>query len=151
MDASLIAFLLDFAVKFSELPAVAPSDLPPIRAVSRSEMRALACDDAQAACDQIVALFDAEHYVIVYLQTLDLESAEDNSFLLHELVHVLQFRSRGASMYENCNALLQTEAQAYRAQNAYLRREGRLMQVGAMLGATTCAARNPIAAGRTTF
>jgi hypothetical protein len=149
MDASLIAFLLELAVKFTGLPAVPAEQLPPLRAVSRSEMRAIACGEAPAGCGQIVALFDADRYGIFYLDTLDLQDAQDNSFLLHEIVHVLQYRHSGsAAMYASCEALLATEAQAYRAQNAYLRREGRLMQVGAALQATTCAANNAIAAGR---
>jgi hypothetical protein len=149
MDASLIAFLLDLAVKFTGLPAVPADQLPPLRAVSPSEMRTIACGDAPAGCGQIVALFDTDRYGIFYLDTLDLQDAQDNSFLLHEIVHVLQYRHGGsAAMYANCEALLDTEAQAYRAQNAYLRREGRLMQVGAVLQATTCAANNAIAAGR---
>lgn len=148
MDASLIAFLLELAVRFTGLPAVPADQLPPLRAVSRAAMRAIACGDAPAGCGEVVALFDADEYRIFYLDTLDLQDAEDNSFLLHEIVHVLQYRQSGAAMYEGCDALLSTEAQAYRAQNAYLRREGRLTRVGAVLRATTCAANNAVAAGK---
>jgi len=148
MDASLIAFLLELAVKFTGLPAVPVDQLPPLRAVSRAEMRAIACGDAPAGCGEVVALFDADRYGIFYLDMLDPQDADDNSFLLHEIVHVLQYRQSGAAMYASCDALLSTEAQAYRAQNAYLRREGRLMQVGAVLQATTCAANNAVAAGK---
>jgi hypothetical protein len=148
MDASLIAFLLELAVKFTGLPAVPADQLPPLQAISRAQMRATVCGDAPAGCGEVVALFDADAYRILYLDTLDPQDAEDNSFLLHELVHVLQYRRSGAAMYASCEALLNTEAQAYRAQNAYLRREGRLLQVGAVLQATTCAANNAIAAGK---
>jgi hypothetical protein len=148
MDASLVAFLLELAVKFTGLPGLPADGLPPLQAVSRSQMRAIACGDSPAGCGQIVALFDADRYRIVYLDTLDLQDAEDNSFLLHEIVHALQYRQRGAAMYADCEALLATEAQAYRAQNAYLRREGRLMQFGDVLQATTCAAKVAIGAGK---
>jgi hypothetical protein len=148
MDSSLVAFLLALAVKFSGLPAVPEDQLPPVRAVSQDEMRTIACGDAAAACGAIVALFDADRYRIFYLDTLDLQDADDNSFLLHEIVHVLQYKQSGAAMYATCEALLETEAQAYRTQNAYLRREGRLMQVGAVLQSTTCAADNAVPAGK---
>ena len=148
MDASLIAFLLDLAVKFTGLAAMPVDQLPPLQAVSRSQMRSISCGEPKAGCGEDVALFDPDRYRIFYLGTLDLQDAEDNSFLLHEFVHVLQHRRAGAAMYASCAALLDTEAQAYRAQNAYLRREGRLMQVGAVLQATTCAASNAVAAGR---
>jgi hypothetical protein len=148
MDASLVALLLELAVKFTGLPSMPLEQLPPLQAVSRGQMRAIACTDAPARCGEVVALFDADRYRILYLDTLDLQDSEDNSFLLHEFVHVLQHQQAGAAMYASCAALLDTEAQAYRAQNAYLRHEGRLMQVGAVLQATTCAANNPLAAGR---
>jgi hypothetical protein len=148
MDASLIAFLLELAVKFSGLPAMPAEQLPPLLPISKFQMQAIVCRDASAGCDGIVALFDDAGQKIFYLDTLDLDSADDNSFLLHEIVHALQYRQIGAAMYADCDALLRTEAQAYRAQNAYLRREGRLMQTGAVLRISSCASGKVIAAGR---
>jgi len=98
-------------------------------------------------CSQIVALFDSDQYRILYLDTLNLEDAADNSFLLHELVHVLQYQRSGPAMYASCPALVRTEAQAYRAQNAYLRREGRLMQVGQILERVACDEAGAVVAG----
>jgi hypothetical protein len=148
MDASLVPYLLDLAVRFTGLPALPPDQLPQLQAVSHVQMTAAVCADAAPGCEGVVAIFDPDRDRILYLETLDLEDADDNSFLLHEIVHVLQYRQDGSAIYANCQALLRTEAQAYRAQNAYLRHEGRLMQVGAVLQATTCAGADPSAAGR---
>lgn len=139
MDSALLAFLLDMAVKFSGLPAMPVEQLPPMRAVSSRDMRRIVCADDPASCRNLQAVFDTEGYRILYLDTLELENASDNSFLVHELVHVLQYRRDGDAIYADCRALLRTESQAYRAQNAYLQREGQLLRVGDMLRFTTCA------------
>lgn len=146
MDSALIAFLLDMAVKFTGLPAIPPSELPPFQAVSRGEMQRLVCPEEAPSCGAIVALFDTDRYRILYLESLDPENAADNSFLMHEIVHVLQYHQRGEAIYADCSALLSTEGQAYRAQNAYLRREGQLMRVGEVLRFTTCASDRAVAA-----
>lgn len=146
MDSALIAFLLDMAVKFTGLPAIPPSELPPFQAVSRAEMQRLVCPEAAPSCGAIVALFDTDRYRILYLENLDPENAADNSFLMHEIVHVLQYHQRGEAIYADCSTLLKTEGQAYRAQNAYLRREGQLMRVGEVLRFTTCASDRAVAA-----
>jgi hypothetical protein len=41
-DASLTAFLLELAVKFSGLPPMPVEQLPPLQAISRGQMKALA-------------------------------------------------------------------------------------------------------------
>lgn len=146
MDTALVAFLLDMAVKFSGLPPIPVDALPAFQPVSRAEMQRRVCPEAAPGCGAIVALFDTDQYRILYLEQLDLDNAADNSFLVHEIVHVLQFRQRGESIYADCSALLRTEGQAYRAQNAYLRREGQLMRVGEVLRFTTCAADRTVAA-----
>lgn len=139
MDSALIAFLLEMAVKLSGLPPVPLEQLPPLQALDPQALQERACPGARGDCRGLVALFDSRSYRILYLDTLDLDSAEDNSFLLHEIVHVLQYRREGDAMYRDCSALLRTEGQAYGVQNAYLRREGRLLRVGGMLRHSTCA------------
>lgn len=146
MDTALVAFLLDMAVKFSGLPPIPAEALPAFQPVSRAEMQRRVCPEAAPGCGAIVALFDTDQYRILYLEHLDLDNPADNSFLVHEIVHVLQYQQRGESIYADCNALLRTEGQAYRAQNAYLRREGQLMRVGEVLRFTTCGADRAVAA-----
>lgn len=149
MDTALIAFLLDMAVKFSGLPPIPVETLPPFEPVSRAEMQRLVCPEDAPGCGAIVALFDTDHYRILYLNQLDLDNPTDNSFLMHELVHVLQYHQKGEAIYADCTTTLGTEAAAYRAQNAYLRREGQLMRVGEVLRFTTCAGDRAVAAHAT--
>ncbi|MBL8484197.1 MAG: hypothetical protein JNJ60_18515 [Rhodocyclaceae bacterium] len=141
MDTALITFLLELAIKFSGLPSMAVEQLPSFERVSRAEMHHTVCPESQAdhGCAGIMAVFDTERNRILYLDTLDLEKPADNSFLLHEIVHALQYRQHGTAIYADCAALLATEQQAYAAQNAYLRREGVFMRVGEVLRYTTCA------------
>jgi hypothetical protein len=146
MDATLVAFLLELAVKFTGLPAIPLNELPEFQRVSRAEMQRVVCAEEETGCRNIVALFDTDRFRILYLDTLNLDNPSDNSFLLHELVHALQYRRGGEAIYADCRALLRTEAQAYRAQNAYLRREGQFMRVGEVLRFTTCAADPKVAA-----
>ena len=146
MDTALIAFLLDMAVKFTGLPPVPVEALPSFQAVSRAEMQARICPEEVSGCGAIVALFDTDQYRILYLEQLDPENPADNSFLIHEIIHVLQYHQKGEAIYADCTTLLQTEGQAYRAQNAYLRRAGQLMRVGEVLRFTTCAGDRAVAA-----
>lgn len=145
MDTALIAFLLDMAVKFTGLPAIPVEDMPPFLPVSRAEMQRLVCPEAAPGCGAIVALFDTDRYRILYLEQLDVDNPADNSFLMHEIVHVLQFHQKGEAIYADCTTTLRTEGEAYRAQNSYLRREGQLMRVGEVLRFTTCAADRAVA------
>ena len=146
MDTTLITFLLDMAVKFTGLPAIPVEAMPDLQPVSRAEMQRRVCPEEAPGCGAIVALFDTDNYRILYLDQLDLDNPADNSFLVHEIVHVLQYHQKGEAIYADCTTLLRTEGQAYRAQNAYLRREGQLMRVGEVLRFTTCAADQAVAA-----
>jgi len=80
---------------------------------------------------------------ILISDELDLQESSDNSFLLHELVHVLQFRYQSGSTFASCEDTLKSEREAYRAQNAYLRRQGRLERYGDMLMHVSCAPVQP--------
>lgn len=146
MDTALVAFLLDMAVKFTGLPSIPVEAMPVFQPVSRAEMQRRVCPEEAPSCGAIVALFDTDNYRILYLDQLDLDNPTDNSFLMHEIVHVLQYQQKGETIYADCNSTLRTEAEAYRAQNAYLRREGQLMRVGEVLRFTTCAADHAVAA-----
>ena len=139
MNADLLAYLLAAAVKLSGLPGMPVDQLPPIRIVSAGYISSEVCPDDKAGCGNLVALFDTEHYVILVRDTLDMEKTLDNSFLLHELVHVLQFKSRGPDIFKDCPTSMRTEAEAYKAQNAYLKREGQFARFGEILRFTTCA------------
>ena len=138
MDSSLIAFLLAVAVRATGLPAVPESELPPFVPLAPQELERQICPDAGNGCKGIAAYFDALHYRILYRDTLDLDEPLDHSYLLHEIVHVLQHRQVGNAMYADCWAMLQSEGQAYRVQNNYLRANDQLAYVGGMLRTASC-------------
>lgn len=138
IDANLLAYLLGAAVKFSGLPAIPAAQLPPIRSVPAEYISSKVCPDEKNGCKGLVAVFDTDDYVILVRDSLDLETTFDNSFLLHELVHVLQFKSRGADIFKDCPTSIRTESEAYRAQNAYLRHEGQFARFGEGLRFASC-------------
>jgi hypothetical protein len=138
INANLLAYLLSAAVKFSGLPAIPVAQLPPIRLVSTEDISNKVCPDDKNRCANLVAIFDTADYVILVRDSLDLESTFDNSFLVHELVHVLQFKSRGADIFKDCPTSIRTESVAYKAQNAYLQREGQFARLGEGLRFATC-------------
>lgn len=139
MDTALIAFLLAAAVRITGLPALSVEELPAFVALPAEELERQVCPAGDDGCHGIAAYFDSLRYRILYRDSLSPEEPLDHSFLLHEIVHVLQHRQYGNAMYADCRALRATEAQAYRAQNTYLRAAGELVQVGGMLRVATCA------------
>lgn len=138
-NAELLSFLLSAAASLSGYPAIPVAELPPIRAVAPDAIASAVCPDAPAGCSGIAATFETEAYEILIRDTLDLEDTADNSFLLHEIVHVLQWKARGDAIFQDCRTTLATEGEAYRAQNAYLKREGQFLRFGEMLAYTQCA------------
>ncbi|MGH8728039.1 MAG: hypothetical protein ACREV9_07755 [Burkholderiales bacterium] len=128
------------AARFSGYPEIDVEALPPARVLKASEIAALVCPKDPQNCEGIVATFETERYEILIRDSLDLDDAADNSFLLHELGHVLHWKARGDAIFEDCSEALRTEAEAYRAQNAYLKREGQFLRFVEMLMFTTCAA-----------
>lgn len=114
--------------------------LPPVRVLHEVEIAALVCPKDPEHCEGIVATFETERYEILIRDSLNLENPADNSFLLHEIVHVLQWKARGDAIFKDCPEALRTEIEAYRVQNAYLKREGQFLRFGEMLMFTTCAA-----------
>ncbi|MFZ5504068.1 MAG: hypothetical protein ACOY7P_01120 [Pseudomonadota bacterium] len=139
VSQELLAFLVDLAAKLSGYPPIPVDALPPVQVLSEAELAKAVCPDAAAGCTNIAATFETEHYVIYVRDTLDLENAADNSFLLHELVHVLQHKARGDAIFADCPTTLKTETEAYQAQNAYLKREGQFLRFGEALGFMSCA------------
>lgn len=139
IDSELLVFLLAAAVKHSGLPAVPVNDLPPIHVVPAAIIAGKVCPENPGGCTNLVATFETDEYVILIRDTLDLETAMDNSFLLHELVHVLQYKARGAEIFKDCPTSMRTETEAYKAQNAYLKKEGQFARFGEVLSFTSCA------------
>lgn len=125
MEQELLRHLLAAAISLSGLPPVDIADLPPILRLSHAEMTREVCPEDPQNCRGMASFYDIERQRILIDEALDLSVPEQNSFVVHELVHVLQFKQRGDKMYEDCVESTKTEAQAYEVQNAYLHQAGR--------------------------
>ncbi len=139
MDTQLAAYLLSAAVKVSGLPPVPLESLPEFIAMPSSMLKAEACKEKVANCRGIVALYDMERNRVLYRDDLNVDDPSDNSFLVHELVHVLQYAQGGDAIYKDCPSLVQTERAAYAAQNMYLHAQGQLLRVGRIMQFARCA------------
>ena len=140
-DHDLMAYLLGAATSFSGYPSIPVHEAPPVVQLSPAELNRTVCPDDLGSCRSIVAVFETDDYVIYLRDDLDLDNPADNSFLVHELVHVLQYRQQGDAIFADCERTLRTETEAYRAQNRYLKREGQFLRVGASLAFMACSGR----------
>jgi len=138
MDSQLVAYLMDAAVRITGLPAVPAEALPEFVALPPSVIHQEACKEQMPSCRGIVALYDMEHNRVLYREDLDMDNDADNSFIVHELVHVLQYHYAGEAIYADCPALVRTERAAYAAQNTYLQRQGQLLRVGRIMQMVSC-------------
>lgn len=135
---ALTATLLAFAVQFSGLPGIDSREVPPVVAVTEENLASLVCPEKPAGCRTLAALFDTESYRILMLDSLDADNPLHHSFLVHELVHVLQFRRFGHARFATCQDVLSSEYQAYAVQNAFLRQHGIFWREGRMLRYARC-------------
>ncbi|QID19325.1 hypothetical protein G3580_17910 [Nitrogeniibacter mangrovi] len=139
MDTQLVAYLMHAAVKITGLPDIPDDALPQFVALPAQQLQAEACEERMPSCRGIVALFDMERNRVLYRDDLDLDNPSDNSFIVHELVHVLQYHQAGNAIYADCPALIRTERAAYAAQNTYLSHQGQLLRVGRIMRFARCA------------
>lgn len=140
MDPSyeLLTQLLAAAIQLSGLPAIHVSELPPIVMLPRRVLNETVCSSAPVRCSGLIAAFDTQRYRIVVDEKLDFGDPDDDSFLVHEFVHVLQFKQSGSVGFTSCNAIVKSEREAYAAQDLYLREHGRLGQYGVNMRFTRC-------------
>ncbi len=124
LSAELLAKLLAAAIRYSSLPAIDVADLPPIEQLSAQALSEKVCPDEPARCSTMAALFDTEGYRIYLRDSLNPADPMDNSFIVHELVHVLQYRKHGPEYFTDCHRRIDSENQAYFVQNNYLGEEG---------------------------
>jgi hypothetical protein len=134
----ILTQLLSVAIRFSGLPAIHVSELPPVVMLPRAELNKTVCSAAPVRCAGLIAAFDTQGYRIVADDKLDFSDPVDASFLVHEMVHVLQFKQTGSAGFTTCTAVLQSEEQAYAVQNHYLRQNDRPARQGSMLRFSRC-------------
>ncbi|MDB5759683.1 MAG: hypothetical protein JWM30_2972 [Burkholderia sp.] len=138
LSTDAMATLLAAAIRLSGLPAVDLGDLPPIFPLPRGELNQVVCSAAPVRCSGLMSAFDTQRYRIVVDNLLNFDEPDDASFLVHEFVHVLQFRSTGSTAFTSCTAVLESERQAYAAQNDYLREHDRPARHGEALRFSRC-------------
>lgn len=124
MEPALLAKLLAAAIRLTGLPAIEIADLPPMIPMSKAALAQEICPQRAAACDTLIALFEPKNYRIIYRDHLDLKKAYDQSTLVHEIVHVLQFKVMGVSIFANCESIMGSERQAFQVQDRYLGENG---------------------------
>lgn len=141
LDPTLLADLLAIAVRLSGLAPLPEGVRPEVEPVPAARLQALACPDRPADCAQVAAWHDAAQGRVLVDDALDpRQDAVGRSFVVHELVHVLQAHRDGGAPGEGCAAQLAAERAAYAVQNAYLREQGREERYGGRLRFMGCAA-----------
>jgi hypothetical protein len=138
IDAALATDLLGWASRLSGLPNP-PGEAPPrFVPLPQREIARILCADRPAGCDAVVAVYDTDRRRILYRDTLDLRDPTDQSFIVHELVHHLQFLQRGEALFASCQSTLAGEAQAYRVQNLYQAQFRQWQRMGEILRFMHC-------------
>lgn len=127
LDEETLEYLFSKAASLSGITEFEIDQLPAIYSASKSEMAAIVCPGTLHECDRLAAVFDDLHYRILILDSFDISSnfkPFDYSFLIHEIVHALQYLQRGPEIFKDCDAIYATELEAYTAQDRYLKQEG---------------------------
>jgi hypothetical protein len=119
IDKELEADLLRWASRLSGLADLEPGRPPALVPLAPSEIVAIVCPDSLAGCRSLVAVYDTETRRVLYRSSLDMRDPTDQSFIVHELVHHLQYLHRGNAIFGTCAAIVHSEQQAYAAQNQY--------------------------------
>ena len=120
ISQELITYLMTIAVRLSGFPAIPTEEYPLVKMLTQNEIIQFQCPEEPSACQNMVAFYEPEKNTIFLRDSLNLKITVDNSFLLHEMVHVLQHKSMGQDVFKDCANTLQSERQAYRVQNTYL-------------------------------
>lgn len=134
----LFAFLFACAVNLSGLPVNKEAVPPTVIQLSKQELDLRVCGTVPRNCRNLVAVFDTDTKQVWIDDSLDLTNDIDNSFLVHEFVHALQYEKFGDKQFETCQSALEAEQHAYAAQNAYLKQRGQLYRAGIGLRFMKC-------------
>lgn len=138
VSTELMSGLLAAAVQFSGLPAIDVRELPPVEVVATDQFSSMVCPTRPGRCIAMVAAFDTQRYRIVIRDVLNLDDPAENSFLVHELVHVLQYKKDGSRRFTSCEAVIASEREAFDAQNLYMKSQGLLRREGGGLRMMQC-------------
>jgi hypothetical protein len=119
IDPELAADLMRWASRLSGLEDLAPGQPPALLPLAPQDIEASVCPESPTGCRSLVAVYDTDTQRVLYRSSLDMRDPTDQSFIVHELVHHLQYLHRGRAIFATCTATLESERQAYAAQNLY--------------------------------
>ncbi|KQW67933.1 hypothetical protein [Methylibium sp. Root1272] len=146
LDAALLSYLLAAAARLSGYDPVPLEDLPSIQQLPASVIRSQVCPVQPQTCADMIAIFDNTRSRILISDELDPRNGHDSSFIVHEFVHVLEYRRKASQYQADCEETLASERTAYRVQNAYLREQGRPERYGGLLQQMVCTRDQPLGA-----
>lgn len=138
----LLDFLFDTASSISNYSLYPTEKRPKIFKKTKQEMQNEICPTDPNNCYNLAAFYNTEKNEIIYDEVLDIESNHDNSFIVHEIVHSLQYFHKGDSIYKDCLASKETESEAYEVQNKYLKKMGVFANYGEALKFLICDGEN---------
>ena len=136
--AELIDFLYDTSSHISHYEMYPKEHRPKILKKTKQEMQQEICPDDPNNCYNLAAFYNTDKNEIIYDEVLDIDNNHDNSFIVHEIVHSLQFFHKGDANFKDCPATKETELEAYDVQNKYLKKMGQFAQYGDALKFLVC-------------
>lgn len=135
-DQELLQYFYDKAVRLTNIKALSKTELPPIYLIPLADLNIEVCPEDPANCRNLAAVFDDIGYRILVRDDFEISQnfiPYDYSFVIHEVIHALQFAVDGPEIFKDCDAIYETEKVAYEAQDKYLREEGSFHQVANIL------------------
>ena len=138
IDAGLAADLMRWASRLSGLEDLAPGQPPALVPLTPKDIEANVCPASPNGCRSLVAVYDTVSRRVLYRSSLDMRDPTDQSFIVHELVHHLQYLHRGEAIFATCAATLESERQAYAAQNLYQQRFRQWQRMGEVMRFMHC-------------
>lgn len=136
--AELIDFLYDSASGISHYPMYPKEHRPKIMKKTKQQMQEEICPEDPGNCYNLAAFYNTDKNEVIYDEVLDIDSNHDNSFIVHELVHSLQYYHKGDAIFKDCKSTKETELEAYDVQNKYLKKMGVFAQYGDALKFLVC-------------
>lgn len=118
LQAELMDDLMHWTVKLSGLPSAASA--PTITPLDAEHLVQKVCPADPGNCKLLISFYSTDEGAIFYLNTLNMNDDTDLSFLVHEMVHHLQYAVQGDSLFSTCQNISVAESQAYTVQNKYL-------------------------------
>jgi hypothetical protein len=136
LQSELFDDLMHWAAKLSGLPDA--THMPAIQPIGLDQLVQKVCPEDPVNCRSLISFYSTEEESIFYLDRLDLNDDTDLSFIVHEMVHHLQYAVQGEQLFATCQNLLAAESQAYAVQNKYLTQFKQWRRVGEAIRFINC-------------